>query len=62
MFSCSLTYPKLSAKNIYYCGLKAGETNTAHMVSNEVSRDLNTKSEFLFKNLDSFIIGLIWTH
>ena len=34
MLSRSLSFPKVSAKNVYYCGLKAGETNMAHMVSN----------------------------
>ena len=34
MFSDSLPFPKVAAKNIYYCGQKFGETNMAHMVSN----------------------------
>ena len=40
MFSSSLTFPKISAKNIYYSGQKAGETNIAHMVNNEVLHPL----------------------
>ena len=30
----SLKFSKLSAKNIYYCGQKPGETDIAHMVNN----------------------------
>ena len=33
VLSC-LTFPKVSAKNIYYCGQKPRETDVAHMVSN----------------------------
>ena len=36
MFSFSLHFPKVSTKNIYYCGQKAGETGMVHMVSNQV--------------------------
>ena len=34
MFSYSLPFPKVSAKNIDYCGQKVEETDMAHMVSN----------------------------
>ena len=30
--SCSLSYPKISAKNIYYCSEKPGETDMAQAV------------------------------
>ena len=32
---------KVPAKNIDYCGEKAGETNKVHMINNEVSHALN---------------------
>ena len=44
MFSYSL------AKNIYYCGWKAGESDIVHMISNEVSHALN-KRIFLYWNI-----------
>ena len=34
MFSYSLPFPKVSEKNIYYCGQNPGESETAHMISN----------------------------
>ena len=34
-----LPFPKVSPKNIYYCGHKLGDTNIASMVCNEVSHD-----------------------
>ena len=34
VFSCCLLFPKVTAKNIYYCGEKSGEADVAHMVSN----------------------------
>ena len=34
MFSCSLPFPNVSAKNIYYYGHKVEETDMAHMVIN----------------------------
>ena len=40
VFSWCLPFPKVSAKNIYYCGQKSGETDIAHMVSNGVSHAL----------------------
>ena len=42
MISYFLPFPKLSAKNIYYCGHKVGKNDMADMVSNEVPHDLNT--------------------
>ena len=27
-------FPKVSAKNIHYCGQKLGESNITHMISN----------------------------
>ena len=32
MFYYSLLFPKVSAKNIYYCGQNTGEYDIAHMV------------------------------
>ena len=40
MFSCCSPFPKVSTKNIYYCGQKPGETEIAHMVSDYVSHAL----------------------
>ena len=34
IFSYSLPFPKVSAKDIYYCGEKPGESDIAHMKSN----------------------------
>ena len=34
MFSYSLPFPKVLAKNIYYCGQKPGETDIASIISN----------------------------
>ena len=34
MFSCCMPFPKVSAKNIHYCGENPEETDIAHMVSN----------------------------
>ena len=34
MLSYSLPFPKVLAKNIYYCGQKPGESDIAHMISN----------------------------
>ena len=33
VFSCCLSFPKVSAKNIYDCGQKPGEADIAQMVS-----------------------------
>ena len=30
VFSCYLPFPKVSEKNIYYCGQKPAETDTTH--------------------------------
>ena len=46
MFFKSLQFPKVSAKNIYYCGQKPRETDIAHMVSNFVSHALKKKRIF----------------
>ena len=34
MFSYSLPFPKVSAKNIYDCGQKPGGSDIAHMINN----------------------------
>ena len=50
MFFKSLQFPKVSAKNIHYCGQNPGETDIAHMVSDFVifvSHALNLKRRFV---------------
>ena len=44
MFSYSLPFPKITKKNIYYCGQKVGETDFVHMVSNQVPHALKVIS------------------